>query len=64
MSQLIDQTFSFIDKLLNGNITLREMDYIKTVFHDKNINVREEEVKKLFANRHIVNHNIATAKPN
>ncbi|CAF4220855.1 unnamed protein product, partial [Rotaria sp. Silwood2] len=52
LSKLIDQTFYFIDKLLNGEITLQEIDYLKTVFYDKNIDVKEE-VKKLFANRSI-----------
>ncbi|CAF3081868.1 unnamed protein product [Rotaria sp. Silwood2] len=55
LRDLIDKVFSFIDSLLNGNITLKEMDYLKTVFHDKNISVREE-VKILFANRSIVNN--------
>ncbi|CAF1098208.1 unnamed protein product [Rotaria sordida] len=54
LSDLIDKVFSFIDRLLNGNITLRDMNCLKTVFHDKNINVRHE-VKILFANRSIVN---------
>ncbi|CAF3299832.1 unnamed protein product [Rotaria sp. Silwood2] len=52
MSDLINKVFSFIDSLLTGNITLKDMDYIKTVFHDKNIDVRKE-VKKLFVNRSI-----------
>jgi hypothetical protein len=52
ISRLIDEAFSFIDKILNGNVTFRDMNYLKTVFHDKNINVREE-VKNLFANRSI-----------
>jgi hypothetical protein len=62
MSKMVDQTFSFMDKLLDGNITLQDMDYLKTVFHDKNINVREE-VKKLFANRSTINNNTTTARP-
>ena len=62
MNRLIDETFSFIDKLLDGNITLRNMEYLKTVFHDKNINVREE-VRDLFENRPIVNKTVAPTKP-
>ncbi len=62
MSRMTDKTLLFIDNLLNSNITLKDMDYLKTVFHDKNINVREE-VKKLFANRSIVNNNTAIARP-
>ncbi len=61
MVEWIDQTFLFIDKLLDGNITLQDMDYLKIVFHDKNINVREE-VKKLFTNRTVVNSNIVPAR--
>jgi hypothetical protein len=50
LGQLISQVFSFIDKLLEGDTTLEEMNDLKTVFHDKNINVREE-VQKLFTNQ-------------
>ncbi|CAM4934770.1 unnamed protein product, partial [Rotaria socialis] len=37
LSDLIDRAFEFIDSLLNGDITLEDMEYLKTVFHDKNI---------------------------
>ncbi|CAF0904066.1 unnamed protein product [Adineta ricciae] len=50
LSQLITRVFSFIDKLLRGDTTLQEMDCLKTLFHDKNINVGDE-VKKLFTNQ-------------
>jgi hypothetical protein len=59
LNRLVNQVFSFIDNLLNGKTTLRDMDYLKTVFHDKNINVREE-VPKLFANRSVVNPETTT----
>ena len=49
-SKLLDKVFTFIDNLLNGTISLRDMADLKTVFRDKNINIREE-VKKLFTNR-------------
>jgi hypothetical protein len=60
LSKLISQTFVFIDKLLNGNTTLEEMDCLKTVFHDKNINVRDE-VQKLFTNRSVMNNRLERA---
>ncbi|CAF1245410.1 unnamed protein product, partial [Rotaria sordida] len=47
---LIDKSFFFIDRLLDGSITLQEMEHLKNVFHNKNIDVKEE-VKALFANR-------------
>jgi hypothetical protein len=50
LNDLISKVFMFIDKLLNGDTTLEEMDHLKIVFHDKNINVREE-VQKLFVNQ-------------
>ncbi|CAF4525172.1 unnamed protein product, partial [Rotaria sp. Silwood2] len=50
LSQLLDKVFTFIDNLLNGTVSLRDMTDLKTVFCDKNIHVREE-VKKLFTNR-------------
>lgn len=40
----------FIDSLLNGTIKLRDMVNLKTVFYNKNINVREE-VERLFVHR-------------
>ncbi|CAF3121404.1 unnamed protein product [Rotaria socialis] len=61
LSDLIDKVFSFIDRLLNGDITLQEMDYLKTVFHDKNIDVKEE-VKILFANRLIIDNKRETTR--
>ncbi|CAF1106497.1 unnamed protein product, partial [Rotaria magnacalcarata] len=59
LSDIIDRAFLFIDSLLNGDITLEEMEHLKTVFHDKNIDVKEE-VKILFANRLIANNNRQT----
>ncbi|CAF3878346.1 unnamed protein product [Rotaria sp. Silwood2] len=53
-SKLLDHVFSFIDKLLTGSISLREMTDLKTVFSGKNISVRDE-VKKLFTNRSTIN---------
>ncbi|CAF4151551.1 unnamed protein product, partial [Rotaria sordida] len=50
LSQLLDQVYRFIDRLLNGVLHLHEMSAVKTIFCNKNISVREE-VKKLFANR-------------
>ncbi|CAF4093488.1 unnamed protein product [Rotaria sp. Silwood2] len=49
-SKLLDQVFEFINKLLNGDVTLRAMEELRTIFYDKNINIREE-VKKLYTNR-------------
>ncbi|CAF3699069.1 unnamed protein product [Rotaria sordida] len=49
LNQLLKRVFSFIDHLLNGTISLRQMTALKAIFCNKNINVREE-VKKLFAN--------------
>ena len=49
-SQLLDKVFTFIDSVLNGNVSLSDMTDLKAVFCDKNINIREE-VKKLFTNR-------------
>ncbi|CAF3857162.1 unnamed protein product [Rotaria magnacalcarata] len=47
---IMDRVFSFIDNLLDGSISLDEMNELRVVFCDKNINVREE-VQKLFATR-------------
>ncbi|CAF4546808.1 unnamed protein product [Rotaria sp. Silwood2] len=49
LNQLLKRVFSFIDRLLNGAISLRQMTELKAIFCNKNINVREE-VKKLFSN--------------
>ena len=54
LAELTSDVFNFIDKLLDGETTLRDMKDLKIVFHDKNIDVREE-VQKLFSNRSIVN---------
>ncbi|CAF1180009.1 unnamed protein product [Adineta steineri] len=48
-NKLLDQTFDFIDKLLNGDLTLRTMTKLRTIFYDKNININKE-VKKLYIN--------------
>ncbi|CAM4768543.1 unnamed protein product [Rotaria magnacalcarata] len=50
LNDTLDQVFQFIDSLLNGTIKLRDMVNLKTVFYNKNINVREE-VERLFTNR-------------
>ncbi len=50
MSKLLDKVFAFIDSLLNGTVSLRDMADLKAVFCNKNIHIREE-VKKLFTNR-------------
>ena len=47
---LLDKVLGFIDKLLNGSLSLRDMTELISVFCDKNINIREE-VKKLYATR-------------
>ena len=54
LSKITEQVFAFIDKVLKGETTLEEMDQLKTVFHDKNINVRDE-VQKLYTNQSIGN---------
>jgi hypothetical protein len=54
LSKLMDRVFLCIDTLLDGSISLAEMDELRTAFYDKNINIREE-VQKLFANRSIAN---------
>jgi hypothetical protein len=59
LSELMDRTFLFIDNLLDGSISLAEMDELRMVFYDKNINVREE-VHKLFANQSIATTTTAT----
>jgi hypothetical protein len=55
LSKLMDEVFLFIDSLLDGSISLTEMEKLRMVFYDKNINVRAE-VQKLFANRSIANN--------
>ncbi|CAF1115313.1 unnamed protein product [Rotaria magnacalcarata] len=55
LSKTMDQVFLFIDNLLDGSISLAEMDELRMVFHDKNINVREE-VQKLFASQPITSN--------
>ncbi|CAF1606656.1 unnamed protein product, partial [Didymodactylos carnosus] len=49
-SKLLDHVFNFINKLLNGDISLRDMTELQPIFKDKNINI-QEEVKKLYINR-------------
>jgi hypothetical protein len=51
-SKLIDLVFVFIDNLLNGSLTLKEMADLRTIFFDKNIHIKEE-VEKLFTSRSI-----------
>jgi hypothetical protein len=48
--RLIDEVFIFIDNLLNGSLSLRDMTDLTTVFRDRNIHIREE-VEKLFTSR-------------
>jgi hypothetical protein len=56
-SELVDLTFVFIDKLLNGSISLRDMADLRTVFCDRNIHIREE-VEKLFTSRSMEQRNL------
>lgn len=51
-SAIINETFKFIDDLLNGSLTLRQMAAITAVFCDRNIHIREE-VEKLLTSRSI-----------
>ena len=50
LSKVLNQVFKFIDRLLDGDITLADIAPLQSVFHDKNINVHHE-VKKLFTSR-------------
>lgn len=50
LNDLLNQTFSFIDKLLTGTIEMKDMSYLKTIFCDKNI-VVQDEVRGLIMNR-------------
>ena len=50
INALLDRAYGYIDRLLNGDLTLTTMEDLKSVFHDKNINIREE-VKKLYGSR-------------
>ncbi|CAF2053256.1 unnamed protein product, partial [Rotaria magnacalcarata] len=50
LSNLLDRVFTFIDNLLHGTVSLKDMADLKAVFCDKNIHVKEE-VKKLFSKR-------------
>ncbi len=52
LSQLLNQVFLFIDKLLNGSLSLRDMKDLRNIFCDKNIHIKEE-VKKLYTNHKI-----------
>ena len=49
-SILLDKVFVFIGQLLDGSLRLRDMADLRTIFSDRNINIREE-VKKLATNR-------------
>ncbi|CAF3847759.1 unnamed protein product, partial [Rotaria sp. Silwood1] len=55
-SKLLGHVFHFINKLLNGDIGLRDMTELQPIFKDKMINIREE-VKKLYINRSNEQHN-------
>jgi hypothetical protein len=50
LNNLLKETFLFIDKLLAGTITLKDMDRLKTTFYNKNIIV-QDEVRSLFINQ-------------
>jgi hypothetical protein len=50
LSQLLETVYEFINKLLNGDLSLHDMTELRSIFYDKNINIREE-VRKLFATR-------------
>ncbi|CAF2171203.1 unnamed protein product, partial [Rotaria magnacalcarata] len=53
LSEILDQkVFHFIDRLLEGNVSLQQMTELKNVFRNKNISV-QEEVKKLFINQSV-----------
>lgn len=47
---MIEQVFTFIGQLLDGNLRMREIADLGTVFADRNINIREE-VRTLHSNR-------------
>lgn len=49
-NDILNETFSFIDKLLDGTKNMKEMAGLRTTFRNKNI-VVEEEIRKLFTNR-------------
>lgn len=49
-SRIIDEVFSFIDNLLKGTVSLKDMADLKALFCDRNIRVKEE-VRKLFMSR-------------
>ena len=51
-SHIIEETFKFLDNLLSGSLTLKQMAHITTVFCDRNIHIREE-VEKLLTSRSI-----------
>ncbi|CAF4674327.1 unnamed protein product, partial [Rotaria sp. Silwood2] len=61
-SKLLDQVFEFINKLLNGDLSLRSVAELRTIFYDKNINIREE-VKKLYTNHSNEQNNKRTNIP-
>ena len=50
LNRLLDEVFQFIDRFLSGEVRLKEIDELRTVFCNKNIDVRKE-VKKMFTNR-------------
>jgi len=49
-SKIVKETFQFIDRLLNGDLTLKEMTSLQVVFCNKNIYIKDE-VEKLFTSR-------------
>ncbi|CAF1176839.1 unnamed protein product [Adineta ricciae] len=55
LNDVIERVFLFLDKLLNGTISLATMNEFHSVFHDANINVAQE-VQKLFATQSISGH--------
>lgn len=50
LNNLLNDTFLFIDKLLEGTISLKDMNKLKTTFYKKNILV-QDEVRSLCINR-------------
>lgn len=50
LNDILNEAFSFIDKLLDGTKNMKEMAGLRTTFRNKNI-VVEEEIRRLFTNR-------------
>ena len=50
LNDILNETFSFIDKLLDGTQNMKDMAGLRTTFCNKNI-VVQEEIRRLFTNR-------------